>query len=433
MMKKKWAIFVTATLLLVVSYLGLRRWDSSDGGKRTGVNKIALVEVQKVKTRTMSETVNLTGEVVATNAVTLSATVDGIISFCPWREGDKVKKDETLIKIDRPIFIAEMEASKAALQVAKAKLDDLKSGTRPEEIQRARESMKSLEENLVYTTKDLKRNETLRSKSAISEESLELSRVAHAKSTSDLAAAREQLKMLIAGPTQTKIAIMEAQEKEAFTLLKVAEAKVAECELRASFDGTVTKAFVRKGDLARAKEPLLGLMEPASIVVRFAVPEQYARSLSKGGAVQVLVDACCERYINSVVIRIFPQVDENTHTFLVEAKLPDGCRSVPGMFARVRLPVKTVKNAPVVLESAVLTSPSGRQIAFVVADGKAVRRNIRVGLESGGFIQILDGISVDENVVVAGNEALKNGMPVKVRTGTLPSKKTEKSRERYGK
>jgi len=431
-MKKKWTILVIAALLLVASYLALRPGNSG-GKKNAGENKIALVEVQKVKTRTMSETVNLTGVVVATNTVTLSTTVDGIISFCPWRESDKVKKDETLIKIDRPVFIAEMEANKAALQVAKAKLDDLKSGTRPEEIQQELESIKSLEKNLIYTIKDLKRNKILRARAVVSGESLELASVAHAKANADLVSAREHLKMLVAGPTQTEIAIMEAQVVEAAALLKVVEAKVAECELRAPFDGTVTKAFVRKGDLARAKEPLLGLMEPASIVVRFAVPEQYARSLSKGGAVQVLIDACCERYINSAVIRIFPQVDENTHTFLAEAKLPEGCRSVSGMFVRVRLPIKTVNNAPAVPASAVLTTPSGRQIAFVTVGGKAVRRNIRVGMESGGFIQILNGISADENVVVAGNVALKDGMPVKVRPGTLPSKKSEKSRERYGK
>ena len=431
-MKKKWMISVIAVLLLATGYLILRPGNSK-GKKNAGKGKIALVEVQKVKNRTMNETVNLTGEVVDTNAVTLSTTVDGIIAFCPWREGDKVKKDEILVKINRPVFIAEMEARKAALQVAKAKLADLKSGTRPEEIQRAREAVKSLTENLVYTAKDLKRNEKLRSKSVVSEESLELARVANAKGSADLAAAREHLKMLVAGPTQTEIAVMQAQVVEAAALLKVAEAKVAECELRAPFDGTVTKAYVRKGDLARAKEPLLGLIEPASIVVRFAVPEQYARSLSKGGAVQVLMDACCERYINSVVIRIFPQVDENTHTFLAEAKLPVGCRSIPGMFARVRLPVKTVRNVPAVPAGAILTSPSGRQIAFLLGDGKAVKRNIRTGLESKGFIQILDGITAGEQVIVAGNERLKDGMPVKVKSGKASGGKPGKKQERPGK
>lgn len=429
-MKKKWTIFVAVVFLIAVGYLALRSGNSGNGEKNSVKNKVALVEVQKVKNRTMSETVNLTGEVVAANAVTLSATVDGLISFCPWREGDKVKKDETLIQINRPVFLAEMEAKKAALQVAKTKLADLKSGTRPEEIQRAREAVKSLEENLVYTTKDLKRNQILRSRAAVSEESLELAKVAHAKCSADLAAAREHLKMLIAGPTQTEIAIMEAQVAEAAALLKVAEAKVAECELRAPFDGTVTKTYVRKGDLARAKEPLLDLMEPASIVVRFAVPEQYARSLSKGGAVQVLMDACCEKYINSAVIRIFPQVDENTHTFLAEAKLPAGCRSVPGMFARVRLPVKTVKNTPAVPSSAVLTSPSGRPIAFVLVDGKAVKRNLRTGLESEGFIQITDGAAAGETVIVAGNERLKDGMPAKIRPGKASGDKPGKKPER---
>jgi membrane fusion protein (multidrug efflux system) len=123
-------------------------------------------------------------------------------------------------------------------------------------------------------------------------------------------------------------------------------------------------------------------------------------------------------------------VDENTHTFLAEAKLPMGCRSIPGMFARVRLPVKTVKNTPAVPSSAVLTSPSGRPIAFVLDDGKTVKRNIRTGLESKGFIQILDGVTAGEQVIVAGNERLKDGMPVKVRPGKAYSGKPGKKPKR---
>ncbi len=421
MLKKyKWIILIIAVLSLAAILAFFGQKENRNGKKSNKSKKIRLIETQMVDTQTMSKTINLTGKVVVTNSVTLTAMVDGLISFCPWREGDQVKKNEFLIKIKRPLFIAEMEVKQASLDVAEAKLADLKSGNRPEEIRRAQEIVKSFEEKALYTAKDLERNKKLGMKSIVSAESIELSKVTHAKCSSDLAAVREQLKILKAGATKTEIGILEAEVKEAAALLKVANAKVAECELRAPFDGIITKILVRQGDLARTKESLLKLIEPASIVVRFNVPEQYAHFLVKGGALQILLDACCDKYINSEISRIFPEVNERTHTVTVEAKLSTNGRFLPGMFARIRLPIKTVKQAIVVPLSAVLTTPQGKQIIYTVVDGKAVKKSIQTGLENAKLIQICSGISLGENVITAGNEALKDGIAVKVRKPKKP-------------
>jgi multidrug efflux pump subunit AcrA (membrane-fusion protein) len=95
--------------------------------------------------------VDLTGEVVATDSVVVSATVEGPIAFFPWREGDRVEAaGAKLVVIDRGIYQADVHAARAALEAAKAKLADLKAGTRPEEITQAREVVRKLDEATAF-------------------------------------------------------------------------------------------------------------------------------------------------------------------------------------------------------------------------------------------------------------------------------------------
>lgn len=87
--------------------------------KESKKKKVPLVSISKIKKGNVSENIELTGEIIVTNRVTIKTTVTGVVSYCPWREGDIVKETgELLIKIDRPLLIAEMGAKEASLEVA---------------------------------------------------------------------------------------------------------------------------------------------------------------------------------------------------------------------------------------------------------------------------------------------------------------------------
>ena len=101
----------------------------------------------------------------------------------------------------------------------------------------------------------------------------------------------------------------------------------------------------------------------------------------------------------------------------MEVKLDYPIALIPGMFARLKLPLQTVADAVVVPGEAVLVLPSGEKVAFILKDGKAQRRMLQTGLEAGGQVQIISGLQPGEKVVVAGNEKLKDGMEVKAQGG----------------
>ena len=94
--------------------------------------KPLLVEVHLVRHNEIARTLELSGQIVATESAVIAATREGPIMDCPLREGDIVHAGETLVEIDREIYRAEVQIAQAGLAVAQAKLADLKAGARPE-------------------------------------------------------------------------------------------------------------------------------------------------------------------------------------------------------------------------------------------------------------------------------------------------------------
>jgi membrane fusion protein (multidrug efflux system) len=87
---------------------------------------------------------------------------------------------------------------------------------------------------------------------------------------------------------------------------------------------------------------------------------------------------------------------------------------MPGFFARIKLNVQTHDKAVMVPAEAVLVNAKGDRVAFIVQEGKAIARKVTTGIESGRLIEIVSGVKPGEQVVVAGNEKLKDQTAIKL-------------------
>jgi multidrug efflux pump subunit AcrA (membrane-fusion protein) len=376
--------------------------------------KPPLVATVTVAPATLSRVLHLTGNVASTNEVSVRSSLDGPIGFCPWREGDTFAKDDKLIEINRPIYAGEVASARAALAVERAKLADLRAGTRPEEIRQVAETVKELEACATFTESDYQRIHKLVEKGSLPAETAEKARVSYVKCKSDLASARERLAMLKAGPTETELAVQEAKVAEAEAKLEVAASRLAETRIAAPFDGIVTAVYARPGDMATAKTPLLDVRERGTLVVRFAVPERDSARLVADVPVVARLDAKPGETFAGKVVRVYPNLDQTSRTRTAEAILTDAQGLAPGMFARLEVMVETVSDALVVPDSAVLVRPGGKRVMAVVENGKAVLRSVRTGIETGRRVQIINGLKPGDQVVTEGNQNLKPGMAVRL-------------------
>jgi len=397
--------------------------DKKARGKPKKPKRVEAVAAEKTRLVELLET---TGNVVAVNTVILRATVEGPISFCPWREGDRVgQAGQKLVEINRPLYRQEVAAAEAALVLARAKLADLKAGARPEEIAQAKESVRHFEDCTNFAKADLDRIRSLVKSGSLPGEAAEKARVSYVKCQTQLGASKEQLAMLEAGPTKTEIAVQQAVVDEAAAKRNIAQAKLDECLLKAPFAGVITQVFVRPGDLATPRAPLLKMMDPSSLVVRAGLPESCAANIRKGTETVVQLDAYPGKSFSAKIQRVYPQLEWGSRTRMIEVKIMGTVELIPRLFARISVQGRVADDAVVVPDAAIVTTPRGHKVVYIVKDGKASRRKVTIGLEQEHRVQITDGVRAGEMVVIAGNLNLKDG--AKVQLGkTTPAAATKK-------
>jgi membrane fusion protein (multidrug efflux system) len=229
--------------------------------------------------------------------------------------------------------------------------------------------------------------------------------------------------MLETGYTRTTIAVQEAMVKEAETKVELARARLAECIIAAPFAGTITRVYVRPGDMAAMKTPLLEMVDLSSMVIRVAVTEAQAGDVREGTPAVVQLDALHGKTFHGKVVRAYPELDRRMRTRTVELVLDEQADLVPGMFARVKLILNSMADALVVPREAVVTTPAGAHIVFVVEEGMAVQRKVNTGIEEGDRVQILSGLCAGEKAIVKGHEKIKDGAAVRVpESGKAPGK-----------
>jgi membrane fusion protein (multidrug efflux system) len=204
----------------------------------------------------------------------------------------------------------------------------------------------------------------------------------------------------------------QAAARSATAALAVLQLQIARSMVRAPFAGVVGQRFVSLGDYVTTTSPLLTLqtVDPQRAVIE--VPERHAATLKLGQTVEFTVAAEPGRTFAARVDFIDPVVQNANRTIMVKglARNPGGVLK-PGMFVEARLATSTRANAVVIPEDAVQPQRTAN-IVWVVANGKASRRVVQLGVRSQGIVEVLSGVSPGELVVVGGLERMAEGMPL---------------------
>ena len=188
-------------------------------------------------------------------------------------------------------------------------------------------------------------------------------------------------------------------------------------EVRAPISGTIIRYYVDIGDSVIPQEPMpqepvinITYMDTVRIVVN--VGEEDIAKLRKGEKVRVSVDAYPGENFPGRVVKVAPAVDPRSRKIKTEIEVENiDHRLKPGMFADVEIVFKEHKDVLVVPTIAVLER-EGRNILFTVEDGRAKLREVKTGISDDEKIEIVEGLTEGESVIVEGNFGLTDGAKV---------------------
>lgn len=205
---------------------------------------------------------------------------------------------------------------------------------------------------------------------------------------------------------------LEATLKANRARLAAAQARLEDTVIRAPFSGRVGLRRVSVGTLISPGAVITTLDDTSVIKLDFSVPENFLSTLREGLAVRATAPAFPGRTFAGKVASIDSRVDVNSRAVTVRALLAneDGALR-PGMFLNVSL-ANDERDTLVIPEQA-LTPEAERQFVFVVADGRAQRREVRIGSRRPGSVEVLAGLKPGEQVVVEGTQKVRDGSPVR--------------------
>jgi membrane fusion protein, multidrug efflux system len=208
----------------------------------------------------------------------------------------------------------------------------------------------------------------------------------------------------------------ESNYKVAEAALALVEARLAKMEIKAPFSGIIGLRSVSIGDYVKEGADLVNLESIDPLKVDFRVPEVYMRQVQSGQPLEITLDAYPNKTFEGRVLAVNPLLDATGRAVVIRAQVKNQDASLrPGMFARVRLITKDVAEALVVPEQA-LVPQGNEQFVFKVVDNRAVRAKVEVGQRRDGKAEIVSGVTVGEIVVTAGQQRLRDGVPVVLRT-----------------
>jgi len=212
--------------------------------------------------------------------------------------------------------------------------------------------------------------------------------------------------------SQAELERAEATMRSNEAQLERLKTRLARTLVRAPFAGVMGQRFVSLGDYVTTDTRLAALQTVSPQRATFQVPERYAEQLDPGQSVTFRVAALPGREFTGKVDFVDPIVQLPGRTIMVKARVPNPRRELQaGMFIEARLATATRPNAVVIPEDAVLPL-QGSNFVWVVADGKATRRQVELGVRTPGFVEVKSGVERAEQVVVGGQERLAEGAPV---------------------
>ena len=288
------------------------------------------VEVTRVIRDDVSSSGQYVATVVPTRRSVVGAAVDGRVeSFLfddkqPEHKITRVVRDQLLAQLKTDTIERELDAARAELALRRAELEELKNGSRPEEIATAKAQLEGGQARREYTKARLQRLQSLfDNNSSVSLDQFESARSDATQAEQSFHEAQAKYDLIVAGPRPEVILQAQAKmEAQQFTVERM-EGIVRKYSVRAPFDGYVVAEFTEVGAWVRSGDPVAEVIQLKPIEVEANLPERYIPDIRVGAAAKVVLTAMPGREYVGVIERVIPQADVRSRTFPIRVRFPD--------------------------------------------------------------------------------------------------------------
>jgi HlyD family secretion protein len=371
---------------------------------------------------------NATGYIVAAHKIQVASKVLGRVAWIGVDKGDKVREGQVIVRLEDEEYKAQLQQARGRQQALEARLTELETGSRPEEVERSRAELEEARANVENAKVNLDRNERLAAEGVVAKQTLDDAKARYDREVARMNALQKSLELVRIGPRREQIDAVRGQLVEARGSVAFFENQLTNTIIRAPVTGTILERAVEKGEFVTtsfvgergAKGYVVSLADLNDLEVELDISQNDFAKLGPKQKGIVTTDAYPDRKYQGLITEISPEANRQKATVQVKVKVtnpddylrPEMNSSVAFVDDAKSSSASPGANKPVVY---VPTSAVRDNAVFVMSEGKAVRRSVKTGIVTSLGLRIEDGLFGGEDLIVNPPADLKDGAKVRRR------------------
>jgi len=418
-----WKWFLLAIVIMLAGLTLYRGWGFTQ--KRSGSQRAAKTEVpvQVISTalKPLTYSMRVTGDIMPLMQVDLFPKVSGYLERIDVHIGDVVRQGQVIAQIDRSDYLQKVREIEAKVAQAKAQLAEIETGTRTEELRQAEEAVKQAQSRFENAKMQRERIEALYRREVISKKERDIADMDFTVAEAQLASSQQNLKLLREGARQEVREGSQAKLREMEAILEQERNHLKDTQIVAPFRGEISRKYVDAGAFVSPSSPstpLVTLVHTETLKIVANVLEKDIPLLKPGMKAKIRVESYPEKVFEGRVEKINSVLELSTRTLQAEIYIPNPDRFLkPGMFSNVEVVLLEKPQTMVIPREAVIEAGSEMSV-FVVEGKQAVRRPITIGYEQDYMVEVLKGLNQGDQVIIKGQQLIKEGSAVRVVEGS---------------
>lgn len=418
---KKRTFFFVFLFIVIIGLLAFRIVDRLNERQLEEVQKSQIKKEIIIPVRTalvekgeVNSFLKVTGVVEANETVRVTSEIMGQAKEVKVQDGEEVNKGDILVVLGDEQIKIQVAQAQATLDSIQASYNKIKLGARPQEIKQAESAVLQAKINRDSAEENYLRMKKLSSEKAISEQQYEQAKNQYEIADVQYQSAQESFKLVIEGAAEEDIKSVEAQVRQTKAALDMAKYQLKNTQISAPISGKVTSITVSTGEMVSPSVPLLSIIDVSRVFVKVGISEKDISKIKEGQTVDLEIDAFPEEKFQGEIVSKGVAVNQISKTLEVKIEILQPEVDIPvGVFARGNILVKTNQDALIISSSALVRKKDGIYV-YVIEEGIARQKEVVLGIIQAKRVEILEGLSEEEEIVVLGNQELEDGLKVDV-------------------
>ena len=364
------------------------------------------------------------GYIVAAHKIQVASKVIGRVQWIGVEPGDKVKQGQILVRLEDEEYRAQEQEAQGQLESMEASLKELEHGSRPAEIARSRGDLESMNAELANARSSLNRMQALYNAGVLAKQALDDAQARYDGDLGKVSSLRNALDLVEQGARAEEIDSLRGKVMQAKGALNYAQAQLDNTVIRAPVDGTILDRNVQRGEFVTtgfvgdrgAKGYLVTMADLNDLQAEVDISESLLPGIALNQPATVTTDAYPGVEFHGVVTEIAPEADRAKAAVHLKVSVQKPKEDLlPDMSATVEFLRDTQSKTEQTAAATIFVPQSAIQngVVFVDEDNKAVKRSVVLGNRIGNRVEVLQGLSAGDRLIVRASAALQDQESVK--------------------